>query len=247
METTPSEKNWMRQPIVFPIIIGLSIILSTLIAASVFYKVRSFDNAISVTGSATKEVTSDKVKWVSTIFRPAKVSTLKSGYSEMARDLQSVKDFFKEKNIPEDSIVISPIVMEEVYDQNNGGEKQYTLRQTFTINSDDVEAMTSIAKNTNSLIDKGVVFSTQTLEYYYSKLPEERVNLLGDALKDAKARADKLAESTGRNVDKLKSASSGVVQVVSPNSLDVSDYGRYDTNQIQKEIMVTVKASFTLK
>jgi hypothetical protein len=29
-------------------------------------------------------------------------------------------------------------------------------------------------------------------------------------------------------------------------SSDVSDYGSYDTSQIEKEVMVTVKASFTL-
>jgi hypothetical protein len=51
----------------------------------------------------------------------------------------------------------------------------------------------------------------------------------------------------GKKVGQLKSASSGVVQVMSANSLDISDYGSYDTSKIEKNIMLTVKATFTLK
>jgi hypothetical protein len=77
--------------------------------------------------------------------------------------------------------------------------------------------------------------------------PEARVSLLPDALADAKARATKIAESSGARIGKLRSASQGVVQVIQANSTDVSDYGYYDTSTKEKEIMVTVKASFTVK
>ncbi len=231
----------------FGLIIAGGMILSVLIGGAFFYKIRSFDNALSVTGSATKEVTSDKVKWISSVIRPATLTTLKSSYAQMAGDLVIVKGFLKEKNIPDTAVTISPIFMDEIYDQNNGGEKHYNLRQTFEINSTDVAGITELAKNTQGLIEKGVIISTQSLEYYYSKLPDERVALLSDAVKDAKDRASKLAESSGKQIGVLKAASSGVVQVLPPNSLQVSDYGAYDTSSIEKQIMVTVKASFTLK
>ena len=229
------------------IFIGLGLIVSTIIGAYVFYQVRSFDNTLTVTGSATKPVTSDHVKWVGAINRVVKVSTLKQGYADMASDLVGVKAFLKANNIPDESIVISPIFMDQNYDQPNGAERTYTLRQTIDVNSSDVNHIADVAKNTQSLIDKGVVFSTQSLEYTYTKLPEERVALLGDAIKDAKARASKLAESSGKKVGQLKSSSSGVVQVMSENSMETSDYGTYDTSKINKTIMLTVKASFTLK
>jgi hypothetical protein len=71
--------------------------------------------------------------------------------------------------------------------------------------------------------------------------------MLTEAIKDAKARAEKIANSSGKRVGVIKSASMGVVQVLSPNSVDVSDYGTYDTSTINKEVMVTVKALFTIK
>ena len=71
--------------------------------------------------------------------------------------------------------------------------------------------------------------------------------LIGKAVQDAKARAESIAKSTGQSVGALKSASSGVVQVMAPNSVDISDYGSYDTSTIDKQIMVTARATFFLK
>lgn len=233
---------------IFGIILGASMIASVLIGAGVFYKIKSYDNALSVTGSAKREVTSDKVKWTSSITRTVRISALKSGYVQMAKDLADVKEFFKEKGIPDDAITISPIFMNENWQQNATAEtKEYNLVQTFEIQSDDVVKITDVSKNIQTIIDKGIIFQSNSPEYYYSKLPEMRVELLSDALSDAKNRAAKLAESTGGKVGALKSASSGVVQVLTPNSTEVSDYGSYDTSKIEKEIMVTVKASFTVK
>jgi hypothetical protein len=72
-----------------------------------------------------------------------------------------------------------------------------------------------------------------------------RVSLIGKAITDAKLRAESL--TFGGTVGKLKSAGTGVTQVVPVNSTDVSDYGTYDTSTIEKEVIVTVKASFVVK
>jgi hypothetical protein len=70
---------------------------------------------------------------------------------------------------------------------------------------------------------------------------------LGEAITDAKARAEEIAKSGGAKVGKLMSASSGVVQVLAPNSTNVEDYGSYDTSTIQKEVSVTARASFGVR
>ena len=107
--------------------------------------------------------------------------------------------------------------------------------------------ITDLAKNAQALTALGVIFASESLEYYYSKLPDLRVSLLSDAIKDAKARAQKIAESSGKKVGNIKSASVGVVQVMPVNSVEISDYGTYETGSIEKEVMVTVKALFTLQ
>lgn len=230
------------------VILSAGLILSTIVGAYAFYSARSLDDVLTVTGSAKTEVMADKVKWVTVINRPTTPKTLKNGYDQMANDLVLVKKFYTDNGIDEKMLSISPIFMDEVYSNYmaTGQDKQYNLRQTFMIDSTDVDGITKLTKNTGSLISNGVVFSTQTLEYSYSKLPELRISLLSDAVTDARARAGELVDGTGKKVGKLKSASSGVVQVLAKGSNEVSDYGAYDMSTIDKSIMVTVKATFAL-
>jgi len=233
----------------FPTIVGISLIISACIGAIAFYKSKTLDDYLSVTGSASTQIVSDNAKFSGDFSRIAKISDLKEGYSLMAKDLLSVKAFLKTQGINENDVTISPVSMMENYKYNNNddSEKEYTLRQQVEISSPDTAKITALAQATQALINKGVIFSTNPLEYYYTKLPDLRVSLLSDAIKDAMARAGKLAESTGKKVGDLKAAASGVVQVLPANSLEVSDYGTYDTSKINKTVMVTVKASFRLR
>lgn len=228
------------------LILSLTFFVSTSLLSYTWYSTRS-GNTLSVTGSAKRHITSDHVRWVSSFTRTTQEATLKTGYEQMARDLVAVKAFFNAKGVDENSLVISPVSMQQVYKQNDSAPKEYTLSQTIELNSGDVAKVTDLAKNTNDLINAGLVFSTTYLEYSYSKLADLRVSLLGDALKDAQARATVLAQTSGSKIGPLQSAASGVVQVLPANSVDVSDYGTYDTASIEKEVMVTVKASFSIK
>jgi hypothetical protein len=94
---------------------------------------------------------------------------------------------------------------------------------------------------------QGIFLSVMQPQYYISNLPELRVQLVGEAVKDAKARASSIAESAGQSVGRLQSAASGVVQVMAPNSIDIADYGSYDTSTIEKQVMVTTKAVFIVR
>ncbi len=235
--------------ILLPIITGVCLIISATIWAFAYYN-KDSSNSLSVTGSASKEVVSDSAKFSGNFSRIVKVSNLKSGYTQIAQDLTIVKQFLKDQGIDDKNVTISTVSMFENYNYNNNNtqaEKEYTISQTVEVSSSDINQITSLAQKTQDLINKGVIFSTNAVEYYYAKLPELRVSLLSDAIKDAQARAQKMAEATGKSVGSLKSAASGVVQVLPANSLEVSDYGTYDTSKVNKNVMVTVKASFNLR
>jgi hypothetical protein len=243
-------KEYLKESKFAPIMIGSSILLATIIFSLAFYYSRTTADYISVTGSASKEVVSDKAKFSGNFSRIVKLSTLKNGYVSMASDLLMVKNFLQEQQIDSSAVTISTVTMQQNYDYNNNqpaAEKDYTLMQNVEVVSNDIAKITSLAKSTQSLIDKGVIFSVNPVEYYYANLPQVSVDLLADAVKDAQARAKKLVESTGKTLGSLQSAASGVVQVLPSNSLEISDYGAYDTSSINKNIMVTVKASFGLK
>ena len=231
--------------------ISAALIIATLIGG-IFYATKSTTgkDVLTVTGSARKEVTADTVLWRTAITRNVGYAGLKAGYAQMATDLTEVKNFLKANNVADEAITVQPITMNEDW-SNNGPvaqeAKRYTLTQSIEIKSADVNGITALAQKASDLINKGVLFQSQGLEYYYTQLADLRVSMLGEAIADAKARAQNMAKAGGQRVGSLQSATSGVVQVLSRGSVDVSDYGSYDTSKIQKDVMVTVRATFGVK
>jgi uncharacterized protein len=231
------------------IILGIFLIIGVSIISYSLYQIKAFDNSLSVTGSAKQSVSADIVKWNANFSRTVYAAGLKTGYAQMKADEAIVSKFLKDNGIIDTELTISPISMQEQYNYNKtaGAPTEYVLSQNITVQSSDIKKIQNISKITQTVIDQGVIFSAFAPEYYYSKLPDARVTLLPEAMKDAQKRAESIAESTGKKVGSLKSASMGVVQVLQPNSIDISDYGNYDTSTVEKEIMITVKASFSLK
>jgi len=240
-------KESSNKIIYFAIILGVCLIISASIASFTFYKVRSPEDTISVTGSVRERVTSDIVIWKSNFTRTVPAENLKEGYQMMQNDQKLVLDFFEDNGFTEDDLTISPVFMEQLYRYDPNAPKENLLRQTVAIQSGGVEKITNMAKNTQELINRGVIFSTQSLEYYYSKLPELRIGLIPDAINDAKLRAQKIAEGSDKKIVTIKSASLGVVQVLPVNSTEVSDWGTYDTSTIEKDVMIPVTVIFTIK
>jgi hypothetical protein len=241
------EQKRSNRIIYFGIILGVCLIISAIIASYTFYIVRQPEDTLAVTGSVRQEVTSDIAKWTSNFSRTVLSEELKLGYSQMENDKRIVLDFFSDNGFSEQDVNISPVFMEQLYLYDPNAPRENILRQNVVIQSNDVEKITSMAKNTQKLIDAGVIFSTQTLEYYYSKLPELRIELIPDAINDAELRAQKIAEGSGKQIVSIKSANLGVVQVLPVNSTEVSDWGTYDTSTIEKEVMIPVTVIFTIK
>jgi hypothetical protein len=235
---------------IFAAIAGIALIVTGFLVTNAIYKIKSSENSIAVTGSAKKNVTSDLVKWTGSFSRNVNPNDLKSGYTSMKKDLDVVKTYLKTNGINDDTYTVSPVFVDNVYNYKQDGGNQlagYILKQNIIVQSADLQKITKLAQDVTPIINQGIIFSTQSLEYFYTKLPEARVELLAEATKDAKNRAEKIAQSTGSQVSALRSASAGVIQVLQPNSTDVSDYGSYDTSTIEKEITAVIRVSFSLK
>ena len=237
-----------RSYVVESIIIGLGLIASAAVAAYAFYAVHTLGNTLSVTGSATQSVQADSAKWTVSVTRSAYADSIASTQTKVAADSQQVQDFFTSNGIDKENITTSPIFADQDYSKNqNSGPTAYNVREDITVQSKDPQLVQKLSKDISQLAGKGILVSSQMPQYYVSTLPDIRIALIGKAVTDAKARATEIAKSTGQKVGALQSASGGVVQVLSPNSGDVSDYGSYDTSTIDKQVMVTARATFYIR
>lgn len=229
------------------LVLGIFIFITGGIFSWSFYSARSNQQTISVTGSAKTDARADLAKWTVEVYQTAFDSGLQGAYTQVASQANAVATYFGQQGLASSSIDTDTAVADQDYSYNSqGGPTRYRVHEEVTITSSDVEKVQALAKS-NVFITKGYSVNPHQPEYYISSLPTLRVQLLGQAVTDAKARAQEIAKSGGSSVGKLSSASSGVVQVLSPNSTSVEDYGQYDTSTIDKEVSVTARATFFVK
>lgn len=229
------------------VILGAALVVAVIIGG-IFYTTKAIGgNTLTVTGSTKQSVVADNAIWRSSITRNVLASDVKGGYVQLAADLKVVEAFMSKNGITDKQVIVLPVSLMQDYPQNANDPKRYTLTQSIEIDTTDVTKITDIAKNVENIVNQGVLFQSNPVEYYYSQLDKARVELLTAATADAQARAAAMAKSSGQSVGKLQSASSGVVQVLSKGAVDNGEYGQYDTSKIDKDISVTVRATFRLK
>lgn len=240
-------------------VLSVALILGVIVVSQTIYKVRALSNVITVTGSAERVVTSDTVKWTSTISRNAGTGDLKVASAKLSTDLTTVKKALSDAGVQEselriDAVVVTPLCASQnnvTYDrhgnQSCGSITGYGLSQKIIVESGDVTTIQTLAQELHDrFIAGGLIFSSQSLEYYYNKLADLRVELLSEATNDAQKRAAEIAKSTGASLGKLQNASMGVFQVAAKNSTEISDYGVYDTSSLEKKVTAVVRGSFSL-
>lgn len=234
--------------IIGALVLGFGLVISAWIASNAFYKVHTLNNTLSVTGSATENISADAAKWTVSVTRTSGEGNIAEVETRVSSDVQKVVNYFAAANIAPEKIEVSPVFADKNYTNDSNAPTTYNVHEDITVQSDNPELIKKLSKDISKLIAQGILVSANAPEYYVTTLPKIRVALIGSAVLDAKARALAIASSTGQSVGALESASGGVVQVMSPNSVgDVSDYGSYDTSTIDKQVMVTAHATFYIK
>lgn len=227
------------------LVVGISVMAAATIFCIFFYSTRSSQETISVVGAATGRFESDVVKWRIAISRPAKAETIRQAYGLLSGDLKTVEDELRTAGIDSSEITIQPVNTQPVYQPK--GEMEYNLNQFIIVISRDIQTVSKLALDPGTLVSKGVIVQSSTLEYYFSKLAEIKQKLLSEATQDAMKRAQAIADNAGMKVGHLLSARAGVFQITEPYSTEVSSYGIYNTATQEKDITVTVHCTFKLQ
>ena len=239
------------QIIILGICIAVATIVSSVILSGGVLKVMKFTREqISVTGSATKEIKSDYIVWTGDFSR--REPDLKTAYKVLGEDLEKVKAYLKSRGVKDSETVFSQVYTETVYKKNEKGNdtndiQGYTLSQSVTIRSYDVDRVTTVSRESTELLDQGVQFTSQAPEFFYTKLDELKIEMLAKATDHAKQRAESMARATGNKVGFMRSARMGVFQITPATSTDVSDWGVNDTTALDKKVMAVVTVSFGIE
>lgn len=242
--------NTWRGLLLLGVFLALGIIISAIVVASTVKTVKLQNQRIQVKGFAERTITSDIAVWKGRV--TARSPNLVSAYNKLQLDAEKVLSYLEEQGIGKEAIDASSVSISIQYKKTEKGVatnviEGYVLGQTVGLTSSDVSLIAKIATGSTSLIKEGVEFSSYAPQYFYTKLDDMKIELLGEATRNAGLRAEQLAKNSGSEVGTLKYASQGVFQITPVYSTEVSNYGIYDTSTIEKSIKAVVTIEYSIR
>lgn len=240
----------MNKNIIAITIASLGFIIGLALLGSAIKNRNKSENTISVTGLGTKKFTSDLITWNGSFSRNS--FELQSAYNELAADRKIINDYLISKGIKPTEMVFSAVDIQKQFNYTNDGNGNssqtfagYQLSQTVSIESKEVSKIENISRNITEIINRGIEFTSSPPNYFYTKLSEVKHQMIAEATKDAKQRAEKIAENAGAKLGHLKKANTGVIQITAPNSNEDFSYGgTFNTQSKEKEASITIKLEY---
>jgi hypothetical protein len=205
---------------------------------------------ISVTGSAQRDIKSNYIVWQGEFSR--READLTTAYKILKEDLEKVRAYLISKGVSEKEILVSQISTETIYKKNEKGNdtndiEGYRLSQNVEVRSKEVDIITEVSRASTELIDQGIQFESQEPKYFFTRLNELKIEMLAEATRNAKQRAENMANSAGNKIGLMRSAKMGVFQITPINSTEVSDWGVNDTASLEKKVTAVVNVTFAIE
>ena len=230
------------------IIIAIAMVISAYLFSNAFQNRNKNTDTISVTGLGKTDFVSDLIVWSGSFSR--KSPTLKEAYASLDADREKIKSYLSGKGIAANEIVFSAVNFNKDYEttyNENGTVRQtlfsgFTLTQSVTIQSKEVNKIEDVSRQSSELINSGIEFYSNAPEYYYTKLAELKIKMIAEATKDASTRAKSIAKNADADLGNLKKSDMGVFQIIGQNSSEDYSYGgSFNTQSKNKTATITVK------
>ncbi len=266
MSTDSSSASFCRAslPFLSAVAISLGLAGSTFIASSSWKDVRKKPekNNIRITGSARKRIVSDLIQWSSSV--KAEGADRTAAYVALKGGTEKVVAFLKTQGVKTDEIQTESASITEEFEtikedkvlpgtnvplhSERKVSKGFSARQVVSVSSANVGLIEKVSREITTLLEQGVDVTSHDPSYYYTRLSELKLQMLAEAAKDARARAENILNSAGNtNVGKLVYADMGIININAANSTETSNEGNNDTSSRDKDIITIVHAEYQVE
>lgn len=241
-----------RQPglVVFGLVLAAGLALSAFILAGPLVELKASSQALTVTGSAIRPISSDMAVWNSRI--RVRGADVQSAYAALKTAREKVLVYFRRQGVKDSDIEIPPLNTEAIRKPNPNGYGTteevigYQLTLNFKLTSRDVDFLVKLASSATDLLEQGLYFESDEPQYFFTGLEALKIELAGEAAANARERATAIATKTGSTLGTARGVRVGVFQVRPVNSTEVSDGGMLDTSSRDKEAMAVVTINFAI-
>ena len=203
-------------------------------------------NGITVTGSAKTSAVADNAVWTLSVSLSS--PTVGAAVKKVDSDVAALSSYLTQGGIAADALTlgaVSTYANEEYVNGNSTGRiLSYRASRDVTVRTKDVQLVSKLSQGIGTLLETGINVNNYGPQYYISNLPELRPELMSEAMKDAKLRAESLTKAVGGSLGSLVNVKAGPIQITTPDSTMTADYGAYDTSTINKTVSATVSVTF---
>ena len=266
-ETLAQQPRSERRNQPFPwgaVAISVAVVLATSIAAGSWKDVRKRPekNNIRITGSARKRIVSDLIQWSAAI--EAKAPERTAAYLALKIGTEKAVAFLKAQGVKPEEIQTQSASINEEFEtvkedkvlpgtnvplrSERKESRGFRAIQIVSVSSTNVALVEKASREITTLLEQGVAVTSQAPNYYYTRLGELKLQMLAEAAKDARSRAENILNSAGNtSVGKLVYADMGIININAANSTETSTEGNNDTTSSEKDIITIVHAEFEVK
>jgi uncharacterized protein len=239
------------RPQLFGMLAGLflaaGLVVSAMLGTSAWVKIRN-SQFVTVKGSVQKNIESDLAIWSGSF--QVEAETLLEAQHKIQANRVLVANFLGGAGVT--NFTFAPIAIEELRASQKAADgfvsqrtTGFRLSQSVSVESTDVDRLDKL--DSTPLLEQGVIFTVATPQFIYSKAGDTKIEMLADATKDARARAEQIASQGGRSIARLESADQGIFQITPQHQIRSSWDGENDTASRLKTITAVVTATFLLK
>lgn len=234
------------QFVLVAVILSLGLIISSAIVSNTIESLKRKDDIVIVKGVAERKIKSDKA--ILSITVKSSDREVNTALDNLKLNTKDIIEQLKAEGFTDEEIKLENIFSEPVYYFNDRGNQtnrilSYNSSQSLSITTSKVDKIDSVALK----LSENVNLSVSEPQYFVTNIEKLKIDLLGEATKNAKLRANELLKNNGRNLDGIKSANQGVFQVTGDNISETSDSGYYDTYSLEKTVRAVISIEYRIE
>ena len=234
------------QFVLVAVILSLGVIISSAIVSNTIESLKKKDDIVSVKGVAEKKVKSDQGMLMITV--KANDKDINTALENLKQQTSELVSTLKANDFSDSEIKLENIISEPVYFYNENGNPttrvlSYNVNQIVNITTGKVDKLSPLALK----LSENLNLSVSDAQYLVTNVEKLKIDLLGEATKNAKLRATELVKYNNRSIGGLKSVNQGVFQITGDNNSETSDAGYYDTYSIEKTVRAVISIEYRVE
>jgi hypothetical protein len=194
------------------IIIGVVVLVVIIISATIYMSAGGFSEQgsyVEVKGLSEKIVKADMAIWSMSF--DVKSNDIDSLYSGIAKNIETIRVFLKEKGFDDKEINIAPVnIYQDTY---KDASYRYNSNNQVSVYTKKVDLAKSASNSTLLLVKKGVVLNQNYISFQFSDLNSIKPEMLAEAIKNARSTASQFAKNTDSTVGSVTRGNQGVFEI----------------------------------